>query len=125
MFYLFFKLIVALIIILLMIYILIKLANNQKGLMGGDLKQIKILDRAQISKDCFIVIVKVRKKGYVISCTSNKSDIISELSEEDVYEIEKEQNEARQEMLNKYNNAALLLKKKLHIKNQKEDKKNE
>ena len=115
MFYLVLKFTFALIVILLMIYILAKLANKQKGTLGAG-KQIKVLDRTQISKDSYIVIVKIRNKGYVISYAAGKSDIIDELSEDDICAIEQDIENARQEMLNKYNDAADLIMKKLHLK---------
>ena len=115
MFYLVLKFTFALIVILLMIYILAKLANKQKGTLGAG-KQIKVLDRTQISKDSYIVIVKIRNKGYVISYAAGKSDIIDELSEDDICAIEQDVENTRQEMLNKYNDAADLIMKKLHLK---------
>lgn len=115
MFYLVLKFTFALIVILLMIYILAKLGNKQKGTFGAG-KQIKVLDRTQISKDSYIVIVKIINKGYVISYTAGKSDIIDELSEDEICEIEQDMEKARQEMLNKYNDAADIIMKKLHLK---------
>ena len=95
MFYLVLKVTFALIVILLMIYILAKLANKQKGTLGAG-KQIKVLDRTQISKDSYIVIVKIRNKGYVISYAAGKSDIIDELSEDDICAIEQDVENAKQ-----------------------------
>lgn len=108
----FIKVIIALAIILLMIYLLAKFGNKTMDSPGRS-KQIKVIEKAQISKENSIMIVKIRGKGYVMSCNPKKVEILDEISKEEIEDIEEEQKKSREEMMNKYNDVASNLKEKL------------
>lgn len=59
-----------------------KLQNMQNG------KYIKVLERAPISKENSLLVVKIGQKGYVMASTNGKIEIISELSQEEIIEVE-------------------------------------
>ncbi|WP_411679144.1 flagellar biosynthetic protein FliO [Clostridium thailandense] len=73
--------------ILILIYVSMKyggskLQDIQKG------KYIKILERAPISKENSLLVVKMGQKGYVVASSSGKIEVISELLEEELIEVE-------------------------------------
>lgn len=109
---LFLKVIIALGVTLLMIYILAKVGNKSMDSSSNG-KQIKVLEKTQISKENSLLIVKIRDKGYVMSSNTGKVEILSEISKEDIDTIEEEQKKAREEMINKYSNVASTIKEKL------------
>lgn len=78
---------IGLIFVLILIYVSMKyggskLQDIQKG------KYIKVLERASISKENSLLVVKIGQKGYVMASSSGKIEIISELSEEELIEVE-------------------------------------
>ena len=87
--FLLFKLIFALAIVLGLMYISFKLSNNKISQFNEG-KYIKVLERNQISKDTAIVVVKIGKKGYVLSTSNNSTNKIDELSEEETFLLEEE-----------------------------------
>lgn len=66
-------------------------------------KYIKVLERTQITKDNSILIVKIGKKGYVITSTAQHVDKLLELSEEEVEEFEENKRLYNQEVIERYN----------------------
>lgn len=84
-----FKIIVLLPFILLIIYASIKfggtkLQNVQKG------KYIKILERVHLSKESSLLVVKIGNKTYAMSCNSHSTEILQELSDEELLNLEKD-----------------------------------
>ena len=79
--------IIALIFVLLLIYVSMKYSGSKlQDIQKG--KYIKILERASISKENSLLVVKIGQKGYVIASSSGKIEIISELSKEELIEVE-------------------------------------
>lgn len=79
--------VMALVFILILIYVSMKygggkLQDIQKG------KYIKVLERASISKENSLLVIKIGQKGYVMASSSGKIEIISELSKEELIEVE-------------------------------------
>lgn len=66
-------------------------------------KYIKVIERTQISKDNAILIIKVGKMGYVMAVSGNSVEKLSELSEEEVNEIEENKKRSNQEIIDGYN----------------------
>lgn len=96
-----FKLIVSMIIIFALMIILFKYAN--KGINGNlNKKYVKVIERVQISKDGYILVVKVGNKGMVLSTSTGHTEKLQELSEEEVAEIEEAKQQALKDMNNKY-----------------------
>lgn len=96
-----FKLIVSMIIIFALMIILFKYAN--KGINGNlNKKYVKVIERVQISKDGYILVVKVGKKGMVLSTSAGHTEKLQELTEEELAEIEEAKQQALKDMNNKY-----------------------
>ena len=95
-----FKLIVSMIIIFALMIILFKYAN--KGINGNlNKKYVKVIERVQISKDGYILVVKVGKKGMVLSTSTGHTEKLQELTEEELAEIEEAKQQALKDMNNK------------------------
>lgn len=85
--WMFLKIVIFLPFILLLIYISMKYGGSKlQNIQNG--KYIKILERAPISKENSLLVVKVGQKGYVMASTNGKIEIISELSQEEIIEVE-------------------------------------
>lgn len=96
-----FKLIVSMIIIFALMIIVFKYAN--KGINGNlNKKYVKVIERVQVSKDGYILVVKVGNKGMVLSTSTGHTEKLQELSEEEVAEIEEAKQQALKDMNNKY-----------------------
>lgn len=63
-----------------------KLQSIQNG------KYMKILDRMPLSKENSLLITKIGEKGYVISSTQNRVEILKELDEDELRKIEESKN---------------------------------
>lgn len=82
-----FKTVIALLFILMLIYVSMKYGGNKlQDIQKG--KYIKILERAPISKENSLLVVKIGQKTYVMTSTNGKMEIISELSQEEILELE-------------------------------------
>lgn len=81
------KILIFLPFILLLIYASMKFGGNKlQDIQNG--RYIKILERAAISKENSLVVVKIGDKGYVMASTNGKLEIISELDREEIVKIE-------------------------------------
>lgn len=81
------KLIAVLLIILPLIYVSIKFGGERfQGIQSGN--YMKILEKLQTSKENSLLVVKIGEKGYIISSTVNKIEIIKELTESEISKIE-------------------------------------
>ena len=117
--FLLFKLIFALAIVLGLMYISFKLSNNKISQFNEG-KYIKVLERNQISKDTAIVVVKIGKKGYVLSTSNNFTNKIDELSEEETFLLEEEKRLEKEKVSKQYEIAITNLKSKIsRFKNKK------
>lgn len=82
-----FKIIIFLPFILLLIYISVKYGGNKlQNIQNG--RYIKILERAAISKENSLLVVKIGEKGYVMSSAEGKIEIVSELDENEILKVE-------------------------------------
>ncbi|MDW8799652.1 flagellar biosynthetic protein FliO [Clostridium sp. A1-XYC3] len=81
------KILIFLPFILLLIYTSMKFGGNKlQNMQNG--RYIKVIERATISKENSLVVVKIGDKGYVMASTNGKLEIISELSKEEIVKIE-------------------------------------
>lgn len=65
-------------------------------------KYIKVIERTQISKDNAILVVKAGKKGYILMSSGNNVEKLSDLSEEEIDEIEENKKKSNQEIIDGY-----------------------
>lgn len=81
------KLIAVLLIILPLIYASIKFGGDRfQSLQKGN--YMKVLEKLPTSKDNSLLIVKIGEKGYIISSTVNRIEIMKELNESEILKIE-------------------------------------
>lgn len=99
MFFMSIKVVGVLIFVIILMLLTLRLSENKLN----NKKNIKVLDKAQLSKDNSIYILKILNKGYVVSVSSSKTDILSELSEDEIQEIEKNKKEELQKITDSYN----------------------
>lgn len=117
--FLLFKLIFALAVVLGLMYLSFKLSNNKISQFNEG-KYIKVLERNQISKDTAIVVVKIGKKGYVLSTSNNFTNKIDEISEEETFLLEEEKRLEKEKVSKQYEIAITNLKSKIsRFKNKK------
>lgn len=73
----------------------------------------KIIDKTQISKDSFIIVMKLGKEGMVLLTSSGHTEKLKDLSEEEVIEIEENKIQALNEMTKVYDKFLELSKDKM------------
>lgn len=98
----FVQLIVALGITLVLMFLSFKVLGTRVNKIN-DNKYIKVIERVQVTKESNIFVVKVGKKGYVMTSTTGNMEKLSELSEEEIIEIEEEKKKLAQDMNETYN----------------------
>lgn len=100
--YLMIKLIVALAVVFCLFSISVRYSN--KGLSKiNEKKYVKVIDRVQISKESFIVIVRLGEKGLVLLTNQNHTEKLEELSEEKIREIEENKKDNIEQMSQVFN----------------------
>ena len=65
-------------------------------------KYVKVIERTQVTKDNAILVVKVGKKGYVMTCSGSSMERLSELSQEEINEIEENKKRYNKEIMDGY-----------------------
>lgn len=104
------KLVVVLAITLGLMFVSFKLMGTKLESINNN-KYIKIIERVQVTKDNFIFVVKIGNKGYVLTSTSGHMERLSELSEEEIKQIEEEKKKTAEEITENYNKVMLKSKK--------------
>lgn len=74
-------------------------------------KYVKVIERVQVSKENTILVVKIGKKGYVMTSSTGNMGKLSELSEEEINLIEEEKKKAAEEIIENYKNLIIQSKK--------------
>lgn len=74
-------------------------------------KYIKVIERVQVSKENTILVVKIGKRGYVMTSSTGNMSKLSELSEEEINLIEEEKKKAAEEITENYKNLIIQSKK--------------
>ena len=89
-------------------------------------KYVRVIERVQVSKENTILVVKIGKKGYVMTSSIGHMGKLSEISEEEIKLIEEEKKKAAEEITENYKNLMIKSKKSFSkvVKNirSKEDK---
>jgi len=104
------KLILALGVTLGLMFLSFKLMGTKLSAINNN-KYVKVIDRVQVAKENFILIVKIGKKGYVMTSTAGHMEKLSELSEEEINIIEEDKKKAAEEISESYNELILKLRK--------------
>lgn len=121
----FVQLILALGVTLGLMFLTFKLMGKKVNSINNG-KYVKVIERVQVSKENTILVVKVGKKGYVMTSSTGNMGKLSELSEEEIDLIEEEKKKAAEEITENYKNLMIQSKKSFSkiVKNirSKEDK---
>ena len=108
------KIIIFLPLILCLIYLFIKYGGNKlQNIQSG--KYIKVIERVSLSKENNLLVLKIGKKGYVLSSTHGKVEIMMELSEDELLKVESNNS------IKEYKNIKEVIEK---LKSKKEDNDN-
>lgn len=105
-FTLLFKMIVALVITLGLMFLTFKVMGTKVNNIN-DGKYVKIIERVQVGKESSILVIKVGKKGYVLTNTSEHMEKLSELTEDEVTDIEENNRKKVQDMSESYSRFVL------------------
>ena len=108
----FVQLILALGVTLGLMFLTFKLMGKKVNSIN-DNKYVKVIERVQVSKENTILVVKIGKKGYVITSSTGNMGKLSELSEEEINLIEEEKKKVAEEITENYKN--LIIKSKRNI----------
>ncbi|WP_072893555.1 flagellar biosynthetic protein FliO [Clostridium fallax] len=106
------KMIMVLIAVVCLILITFKLSETRLNKMRNG-NYIKVIERTQITKNNTIILIKAGKKGYLINCSNDKSEVLKEISEDEILLIEKEKQDIKNNMAIDVNNKLLQIKDKL------------
>ncbi|MGL5354508.1 MAG: flagellar biosynthetic protein FliO [Clostridium sp.] len=106
------KLIIALVTILALMLLLYKLSNKKISDINSN-KYINVIDRVQIAKDSYILIVKIGNKGYVMSSSGGKTEKLEDLSQEEMLNIQSEKQRKIEENNIKYEETIKTIKKSI------------
>ncbi len=107
------KLIFALVVVLGLMYLVFKISGNRLNKINEG-KYIKVLEKVQISKDTSIVVLKIGKKGYIMSSSNNNTEKIDEISEEEILLLEEEKKIEKEKINQQYEVAIKGLKSKVN-----------
>lgn len=77
----------------------------------NDKKYIKVIDRLQVTKENSILIVKIGKKAYIMNSSAGHLETVSELSQEEINEIEEKKKMDIEHMNESYNNSIKVVRK--------------
>lgn len=81
------KIIGTLIVFILLMLLALRLNEGKLKEINGR-KMVRVVERTQLSKDVSLQIIKISGKGYIMSVSASKAELIKELSEDEIKEIE-------------------------------------
>lgn len=96
------QLILALGVTLGLMFLSFKLMGTKLNAMNSN-KYVKVIERVQVTKENAILIVKIGKKGYIMTSTAGHMEKLSELSEEEINSVEEDKKKAAEEITENYN----------------------
>lgn len=100
-FEMFLQLILALGVTLGLMFLTFKLMGPKLNSINNS-KYVKVIERVQVSKENTILVVKIGKKGYVMTSTTGHMGKLSELSEDEINLIEEEKKKATEDITENY-----------------------
>ena len=111
-FTMFIQLIIALGITLGLMFLSFRVIGTKVNKIN-DNKYIKVIERVQVTKENNILVVKIGKKGYVMTSAAGHMEKLSELSEEEIMEIQENKEKLAQDMNEYYTNVVSKSKQSL------------
>lgn len=106
----FIQLILALGVTLGLMFLSFKLMGTKLNTINNR-KYINVIERVQVTKENSILIVRIGKKGYVMTSTAGHMEKLAELSEAEINIIEEDKKKAAQDIAETYNKLILKSKK--------------
>lgn len=100
-FEMFLQLILALGVTLGLMFLTFKLMGSKLNSINNN-KYVKVIERVQVSKENTILVVKIGKKGYIMTSTTGHMGKLSELSEDEINLIEEEKKKAAEDITENY-----------------------
>lgn len=100
-FEMFLQLILALGVTLGLMFLTFKLMGSKLNSINNS-KYVKVIERVQVSKENTILVVKIGKKGYIMTSTTGHMGKLSELSEDEINLIEEEKKKAAEDITENY-----------------------
>lgn len=83
------KIVIFLPFIIFLIYLFFKYGGDKlQEIQNG--RYMKVMDRMPLNKENSLLIVKIGNKGYVMSSTQGRVDILMEITDNELKEIEKQ-----------------------------------
>lgn len=83
------KIVFSLIFVLLLIYVFYGLSNKKLRNIKST-EAIKVIERLPLSKDTYLLIITLGKKGYFMAAGPKGFEVIDELTFEEIMKIQKE-----------------------------------
>ncbi|WP_160686095.1 flagellar biosynthetic protein FliO [Clostridium sp. C2-6-12] len=106
----FLQLILALGVTLGLMFLTFKFMGKKVNYINNS-KYVKVIERVQVSKENTILVVKIGKKGYVMTSSTGNMGKLSELSEEEINLIEEDKKKAAEEITENYKNLMIKSRK--------------
>lgn len=106
----FIQLVFALGVTLGLMFLSFKLMGTKLNAINSK-KYVNVIDRVQVTKENAILIVRIGKKGYVMTSTQGHMEKLAELSEEEINIIEEDKKKSAQDIADNYNKLMLKSKK--------------
>ena len=106
----FLQLILALGVTLGLMFLTFKVMGKKVNSINNS-KYVKVIERVQVSKENTILVVKIGKKGYVMTSAAGHMGKLSELSEDEINLIEEEKKKVAEEITENYKNLMINSKK--------------
>lgn len=109
-FYMILQLVLVLPFIIFLIYLSLKFGGSKlQQLQNG--RYIKILERVPLSKENSLIVTKIGQKGYVVSSTDGKIEILLELEADELKRLEEKNELPKYDSLNELYKSFLLKRK--------------
>lgn len=108
------KLVVSLAIIMLLMFISFKYMNKGMQMTTGG-KYVKVIEKTQLSKDTFIVVLRVGNEGMVMLTSSGHTEKLKDITKEEIEEIESKKQESLDEMSKVYDKILSSSKEKIDL----------
>lgn len=108
------KLVVSLIVVICLMGIAFKYMGKGMKMTTGN-KYVKVIERTQLSKDSYIVVLRVGNEGMVMLTSSGHTKKLRDLTKEEIEEIEVRKLESLEEMGRIYEKILDFSKEKMNL----------
>ncbi|WP_238883230.1 flagellar biosynthetic protein FliO [Clostridium sp. YIM B02551] len=96
-----FRLAIVLPLILFLLIITLRYINKKSNTLTNG-RYLNVVERIQISKECYITIVKMGEIGVVMAVSPGNTTVVKELSKEELESIMRDKKQSQQELIDTY-----------------------